>query len=216
MKFNHVNSVKFQKLDKVEGPSGRFYITPEGFHYPSITTILGATADKSGLIAWRNAVGEREAERVSRSAAGRGTRIHKYLEDYLDNKEVSGLSYIDKPQFDSITPVLDKYVNNIWSQESHLYSHHLKLAGQVDCIAEFLSKLAVIDFKTSKRIKDRSEITDYFLQSTFYALAFQELTGVKISYIVILIIVDFDKPQIFVEKVSDYMDLLIKRRKSYE
>ena len=206
---------EIEDLKKEEGPLGRFYITPKGLKYPSITTVLSATQDKEYLIKWENAVGKVEADKVRNTAARRGTRIHQYLEDYLNNKEVKGLSFVDKPQFDALKPILDQYVDNIRCQEAHLYSDHLHIAGQVDCIGDFDNRLSVIDFKTSKERKHESDILSYFLQATFYALAYEERTSIPINYIVILITVDFDKPQIFIKKKKDYIQRLIEARKMY-
>ena len=48
--------------------------------------------------------------------------------------------------FKSLQPLLDEHVNNIHALEIPLYSHHLKVAGRVDCIAEYDGKLSIIDF----------------------------------------------------------------------
>jgi genome maintenance exonuclease 1 len=60
------------------------------------------------------------------------------------------------------------------------------MAGRVDCIAEYDGKLSVIDFKTSKAIKDEKDIQEYFMQATAYAIMFQERTGISIRNIAIL------------------------------
>ena len=50
----------------------------------SVTTILDSTKDKTHLIAWRKRVGEAKAQEITTEAAGVGTRMHKYLEDYVE------------------------------------------------------------------------------------------------------------------------------------
>ena len=53
---------------------------------PSVTTVLGQTQPKEkqeSLERWRQRVGLREAQRVTRDAAIRGTAMHKYLEDLI-------------------------------------------------------------------------------------------------------------------------------------
>jgi hypothetical protein len=62
---------------QVEGK--RKYMTPDGGAVASVTTILDATSDKSGLMAWRKRVGEKKAQEIVTEAAGVGTRMHKYL-----------------------------------------------------------------------------------------------------------------------------------------
>ena len=85
--FNHVeHGVVLPKLTRETTKSGRKYFTPEGNAYPSITTVLGVL-NKEGILAWRQRVGEAEANRISQQAATRGTAVHKLAEDYLDNKE---------------------------------------------------------------------------------------------------------------------------------
>ena len=214
--FCHVDCETISHLNKDEGPSGRFYITPDGSKYPSITTVLGQTSDKTWLEEWKNKVGVEEARRVAKRATNRGTRIHKIIEDYLDNKPISGLSYVDKSQFESIKGTLDLHIDNIRHQEAHLYSDYFQIAGQVDCIADFHNRLSIIDFKTSREKKFENDILDYYLQATFYAYAYYEMFGIKIKYIVILIIVDFDKPQIFISKPEKHLDELRIRRLQYK
>lgn len=214
MMFTHSNQFNFSKLNKEESEKGRFYITPDGKKYPSITTVL-SILNKEALDEWKRAVGNEEATRVSRMAANRGTRVHLLFEDYLNNKEPHFKSFLDKQTFNSLKPTLDRYVNNIRAQEIHLYSDHFEIAGQVDCIADFNSKLSVIDFKTSSREKYEDEIESYFIQATGYTLMFEQMTGIPIHQIVILITVDFDKPQIFVKKRAKYISRFAEVREQY-
>lgn len=212
--FTHDSITHFEMLEREESEFGRFYITPQGNRYPSITTVL-SILNKEALQNWKNSVGEKEAVRVSRIAANRGTRVHSLFEDYLNNKQPSFKSFLDKQTFTSLKAILDKYVNNIRVQEAHLYSDHFRVAGQVDCIADFYGKLSVIDFKTSTREKYEDEIETYFLQATAYTLMFEQMTGMPIHQIVILIAVDFDKPQIFVKKRSKYISRFAEVRDQY-
>ena len=55
--------------------------------FPSVTTILSATSDKSGLDRWRKKVGEEEANRISTLSMNRGTVMHRLVELY---KPLSG------------------------------------------------------------------------------------------------------------------------------
>ena len=79
-----------------------------------------------------------------------------------------GLFYQIKPYLDSI--------DNIHALEDPLSSSLLKMAGRVDCIAEYKGELAIIDFKTSSKTKREEWIDNYFAQETAYAIMFQELT----------------------------------------
>ena len=92
----------------------------------------------------------------------------------------------------------------------------LQLAGRVDLIAEWDGKLSIIDFKTSRKLKQKKWIESYFMQAAGYAQMFYELTGIVISNLVILIAVDQEQPQVFVEQKQDYIDNLIDVRNRYK
>ena len=114
-----------------------------------------------------------------------------------------------KEMFIAIKPYLNK-INNIHYQEVGLWSAQLGLAGRVDCIGEYEGKLSVIDFKTSKKIKKREDILDYFWQCTAYALMYEELVGTPIDDLVIIMAVDNEQPMIFKEKTQDHIEGLVK------
>ena len=60
----------------------RIYLK-DGLRMPSVTTVLGATADKAWLERWIARVGEEEAERIKTAAAFRGTLLHTRMENLL-------------------------------------------------------------------------------------------------------------------------------------
>ena len=167
------------------------YVAPNGQRYPSVTTVL-ADHGKEGILEWRKKVGEEKANEISRKATTRGTGVHKALELYLKNEDVSSLEMLPnvKSLFVRMKQELDGKVNNIHCLEDRLYSHNLKLAGTVDCIAEYKGVLSVIDFKTSIRLKKKENISGYFMQGTAYAQMFNEMANLNIEQIVILIGVD--------------------------
>lgn len=216
--FNHVeHGVVLPKLTRETTKSGRKYFTPEGNAYPSITTVLGVL-NKEGILAWRQRVGEAEANRISQQAATRGTAVHKLAEDYLDNKQDwnKGAMPSNLQSFNDLKSILDQRLNNVWFQEEFLYSDRLKCAGQVDCIAEFDGQLSIVDFKTSRKPKKEEWITNYFIQASFYAAAFYERTSIPIKQGVILITVDGSEPQIFKVNTYDYLEHFIAVRKKYK
>ena len=202
----------FQSLKRIDSPNGRVYETPTGKKYPSVTSVLGMM-DKSSLFEWRKRVGEEEANRVSARAASRGTAIHSLCEDYLYGKNPVP-SMFDQQVFNSIVPHLDR-IDNIHALESKLYSDHLQVAGTVDCIAEYDGKLSVIDFKTSRRIKAKEDIPGYFIQTSAYAVAFEERTGIPVSRLVIIMGVDDEQPLIFKEKRDNWIGQFIELRHAY-
>ena len=209
--FNHIQH-DIPKLVRVDSPEGRKYQTPSGKSYPSVTSVVGLLG-KEAIREWRARVGEEEANRVSARAARRGTDVHSLCENYLLNKEVKpGL--FDVETFDSIKPLLNR-INNIHCLETQLFSDHLQVAGTVDCIAEFDGRVSVIDFKTSRRIKSRDDIHGYFMQTSAYAVMFEELTKIPVSRLVVIMSVDDEAPLLFIEKRDDWIGQFIELRNDY-
>ena len=216
--FTHVDhGIVLPTLTRQTTESGRKYFTPEGNAYPSITTVLSILG-KEEIIAWRQRVGEEEANKVSRQASTRGTAVHKLAEDYVDNKPDWKGKHMPSniATFNTLRPVLDKSLNNVWMQEAFLYSDKLKTAGQVDCIGEWDGVLSIIDFKTSKRVKKEEDITNYFIQMCFYAAAFLERTGIAIKQAVVVMAVDDNEPLIFKVNTFDYLNHFLAVRKKYK
>ncbi len=224
MKFKHIGCDIDYDLETETINGKRFYKTPEGLLYPSVTTITSQHG-KDKIIEWRRRVGEEEANRISTKASNRGTKVHKICENYLNNEEDyarTNPAHIHKTMPDSIAmfkslqPLLDEHVNNIHALEIPLYSHHLKVAGRVDCIAEYDGKLSIIDFKTSGRLKEESWIKGYFMQCSAYAVMYEERTGIPVSQIVIMIAVESEHPQVFIKKRNDYIKDFISYREVYD
>ena len=216
--FTHVDhGIVLPALTRQTTESGRKYFTPEGNAYPSITTVLSILG-KEEIIAWRQRVGEEEANKVSRQASTRGTAVHKLAEDYVDNKPDWKGKHMPSniATFNTLRPILDASLNNVWMQEAFLYSDKLKTAGQVDCIGEWDGVLSIIDFKTSKRVKKEEDITNYFIQMCFYAAAFLERTGIAIKQAVVVMAVDDNEPLIFKVNTFDYFEHFISVRKKYK
>jgi genome maintenance exonuclease 1 len=200
-------------LERSTSDGVRLYKTPSGRAYPSITTVTGLLK-RQFIQEWRERVGEAEANKISTSASRRGTRVHSLCEDYLSNKEVTP-NYLDHELWQTLRPKLD-CINNVHALETKLYSDHLEVAGTVDCIAEYEGRLSVIDFKTSSRVKSRDDIHDYFMQCSAYAVAFEELTKIPVSNLVIVMGVDNEGCFIFKEKRDDWIEGFIKLRKEYK
>jgi genome maintenance exonuclease 1 len=216
--FDHVDhGINLETLDCDTTPAGRFYYPPSGEKFPSVTTVLGVQ-DKSGLEAWRKRVGEEEAKRISVQAANRGSDVHLIAENYLNNMKDYGKGRmpVNVMTFNTLKPILDSRVNNIYFQEAPLYSRKIKTAGRVDLIAEFDGKLSIIDFKTSKKLKEAKWIEGYFMQESFYAAAFYELTQIPIKQIVTLIMVDDEKPQVFIEQPLKWLPQFMQLRNKYQ
>lgn len=187
MTFNY-DLRPFPRLESVIINDRRYYSTPTGEKYPSVTTVLSERLDKSWLYEWRQRVGEETAKRISAQASRRGTKVHSLLEKFLRNEPYQQeLFPIYMEDFNRFKTILTESVSTIYGIEESLYSHIYKLAGRTDLIASFNNIPSIIDFKTSKNIKKEEDILSYFLQSTIYSLMVEELTTLSIPQIVILI-----------------------------
>lgn len=198
--------------------SGRKYACPNGVSYPSVTTVLSILSEES-IRAWRARVGEEEANKVSARASGRGTRVHLICEKYIDNDEEYNKGFTPDiiETFMSMKDTLDTRIGAVYAQEAPLYSEHLGLAGRVDCVAEFDGKLSIVDFKTSKKLKNKDWITGYFIQESAYAIMWEERTGMPITQLVTIIAVDGEKePQVFIEHRDNWTKTLLETINEYK
>ena len=217
--FEHVSGIEFPELTaEIVDRIGRIYTTPEGNKYPSVTTVIGKAGDNSWLDKWKSRVGEEEVRKVSGQASRRGTAVHELAEEYLKNnsKYTKGHMPANIGTFGQIRPILDKHVSKIYGLEVPLYSDKLRVAGRVDCLAEWDSQLAIIDFKTSKREKKREDISGYFTQASAYSYMTFERVGLLPKLIVIIMMVDDGEPLVFVEKSKDWIEKFIELRNTVD
>ena len=217
MQFDHqtVELPKIKQKNKALPDGGRAYETPEGKLYPSITTVL-SIRNKKGLHEWRERVGHDVANYIARTAAQRGTAVHKMCEDYLNNQHLAWPDEFEKHKsknflawclFTQMRETLSN-INNIKCLESSLYSDTLKVAGQVDCIAEYKGNLSVIDFKTSSKERDDAWNENYYIQTCAYAEMFKERTGQTVDKLVILVVTQDGTVQEFIKDKKEYNELL--------
>ena len=198
----------------------RVYVNASGVAYPSATTVLSVLS-RDGIAKWRARVGAEEADKISNKASTRGTKIHSLTETYLKNEDLkeaytsTKASLLDLEMFKKFLPILDP-ISNIHCQELALYSDHLRMAGRVDCIAEYNGQRAVIDFKTSGKLKKKEHISSYFMQTAAYAIMYEERTGIPVPNLVILIAVEDEEPQVFIEKRDNWAKELLRTRDYYE
>ena len=207
--------LEFAELQRIDGPT-RFYVTPEGKKYPSVTAVLGKMTDKSGLEAWRKRVGEEEAARVSARASTRGTKVHTMCENYVLGSDIDTSMPHNMMMFNQIKKVLDEKVDMIRATECTLFSDHLKLAGSCDLIANYDDRLSIIDYKTSAKRKRKDWIEGYFLQASLYSYMLWEMTDILVKDIVIIIGVDDSlESQIFIERPQRYLEKAVDLVRSY-
>ena len=190
----------------------RFYQTPEGKLYPSITTVL-QKRKMAGLMEWRKSVGDDVANYIARTAAHRGTKVHHMCEDFLNNnfdEEVHKKNFLPYVLFGQLKPVLMQKVNNILAQECGLYTDKYRVAGRVDCIAEYNGVKSIIDFKTSRKERNDEWNESYYIQASAYAEMFEERTGIEINQIVILVVTEDGVVQEFVKDKGEYLPMLVE------
>ena len=205
--FDHVKlNVELPDITTESIKGKRFYVTPEGNKYPSITTVL-SDRNKEGIIKWRESVGNDVANQVMRQAASRGTAVHTLIENYLNNEELSKQAVLPVALFVTMKSELDN-INNIRIQEGGLYSDKLGVAGRVDCIAEYKGKISVIDFKTSTKEKKEEWVENYCIQGSAYCEMYEERFLQPIEQVVILIVTEDGAVQTFIKDKRDYLPLL--------
>ena len=206
--FNHLN-VELPPITATTTDGMRLYETPEGNKYPSITTIL-SVRNKSGLTEWRKRVGNDVANHIARTAAARGTKVHHMCEDYLNNENIDHhkKNFLPFCLFGQLKEKVLCNINNIHAQEAGLYSDKYKVAGRVDCIAEYNGVLSIIDFKTSTKERNEEWNENYYIQCSAYAEMYEERTGTEIEQIVILCVTEDGTVQEFVKDKYDYLDAI--------
>lgn len=191
-----IERFKYLNFNREVVDGKRHYVTPNGDRVPSVTTILDKTKpleQREALANWKKAVGEKKAQEITSEAAGRGTRMHKYLEDHIKGvplKESVSNPYANQSLLMAKKVIAEGFtkVNEVWGSEVSLYFPEL-YAGTTDCVGVHDNQEAILDFKQSNKPKKREYIEDYFLQLTAYALAHNEVHGTNIRKGVILMCV---------------------------
>jgi|TARA_Y100000401_G_C8278979_1_gene202398 genome maintenance exonuclease 1 len=187
----------------------RFYVTPEGKEYPSITTVL-SPRNKEGLMKWRKKVGNDVATHIANKAAVRGSKVHKMCEDYLNglDMEKHKKDFLPYCLFNELKNQTFDNINDVIGQELVLYSDKYKIAGRTDLIANYKGELSIVDFKTSTNERKDSYNENYYIQTSAYAEMFEELTGQPINQIVILVVTEDGIVQEFIKDKQEYIPLL--------
>ena len=207
-RFKFIDNLDTSKLPITKGKKVdgfRFYDI-DGKAYPSITTVLSIRS-KEGIEKWRNSIGEKVANWEMGRAARRGKATHTLVEQYIKNETPSIRDVLPLGLFRLLKPYIDQ-INNIHCLETIMYSKKLTIAGQVDCIAEYNGKLSVIDFKTANKERKEDWIENYFLQTTAYAIMYEEMFGKPIEQIVILLAAEDGTVQSYTRDKKEYADKL--------
>jgi len=183
----------YAPIDRTTIDGKRHYCLPDNSKVPSVTTILDRTKpaeQRQALANWKKRVGEAQAQQITTEAANRGTRMHKYLEDYALTDELKPLPanpYAQPSWFMAAEVILNGlcHVDEFWGVEVPVYYSGL-YAGTTDCVGIWKGRPAIMDFKQTNKPKKREWIEDYFLQLAAYAQAHDSMHGTSIDQGVIL------------------------------
>lgn len=189
--ITHKYNYEGLKRESLDGK--RHYVLPNGSKVASVTTILDKTKPdhkKQALFDWRKRVGDAKATEITTEAAGVGTRMHTFLENYIKTGELKqpGSNPYSKQGHDMARTIIDnsfKYVNEFWGMEANLFYSEL-YAGTTDLVGVWNGKPAIIDFKQTNKPKKTEWIEDYFLQLTAYSSAHDSMFNTEIECGVIL------------------------------
>jgi len=201
-----------EKIKRVEINGFRYYQVSNETGiigaWPSVTSVLGDTSDKTGLDGWRNRIGHENADRIGRDAANRGTVMHKLCEIYLNlpasmkqsdrlEETLSMAKFDDEIEsFDNRAKIVGgmmfynfikansfDIIHRVIAQEKFLWTpRDGGFAGTVDNLSELVDKtIAVVDFKTARKPKDEKWIEDYKHQVSAYAVAIYDRMKIKVD-----------------------------------
>ena len=173
--------------------NGSRHYSLDGSNLPSVTTILSATKSeehKAAILAWKQRVGNAEAERIKKEASARGSSMHSYIEQFLCGKLNQELLEENNKSRKMAEEIIDNGLKNklleIWGSEATIY-YPGKYAGTADCIGLYEGKESILDFKQSNKPKKEEYIEDYYLQIGAYSLAHNTVYNSNITQGVILL-----------------------------
>ena len=213
---NYTQMLKTREPTLLDRDDGHWYKTKFDDVYPSISTILSATATddkKNGLKNWRD--NEPAHQYITTQAQHIGTQSHKIIEDYLsDCLAIEEFDLLPIAHFNNLKPCLEN-ISDVTCIEQRMYSDKLKVAGTSDLIAYYDGELSIIDYKTKRKPQIDDYMYEYYLQTTCYAQMFQEATGQKINQVVILVSSEKNTRQEFVKPCSDYIEPMNERIEKY-
>jgi len=182
----------YPNLERVEKNEMRFYKDSNNDLVPSVTTVLDATGDKSGITQWRRKVGPAQADAIVQESTLIGSAVHEAIENFLLGKSWNDFTedrngFLAKSISSKFISSCLNGIEEVWGLESGLILDGL-YAGTADCIGVYKGLPAIIDFKTAKKLKRKDWIEDYFLQCSAYANAHNVMFETSISNLVILMV----------------------------
>jgi hypothetical protein len=193
------NEIEVSQFDGVR------YYDIDAEKFPSITSVLNCKPNKS-LEKWRKDVGESVADYISDKSADRGTKTHALIESYIKGERGQTLDLLPNALFRIMQPYIDM-IDNVACLETALWSKKLKIAGRVDCIAEYNGILSVIDFKTSTRSSETPR-SSHMIQASAYAEMYEEMYDEEVNQLVIIKGCEDGGVQSFVRNKKKYIPML--------
>ena len=187
------NKYDYSPIKRKTVDGKRHYLTPDGSAVPSVTTILDKTKSeqkRQALRNWKKRVGEVKAQQIVTEAAGRGTRMHKWLEDYVESGTMGdpGSNPYSQQSHKMASLILEhglRHADELWGTEVPLYYSGL-YAGTTDLVGTHKGVPSIMDFKQTNKPKKTEWVEDYFLQLCAYANAHNNMFDTKINKGVIL------------------------------
>lgn len=163
--------------------------------YPSVSKILDATMapeKRAALQAWRDRIGEEQAEKIRQAALERGRKID---EEVLAWKDMGICS--DK----RISDYLSGFT--FIAHELPVTSHVDRYQGRLDAILAYRENRILVDFKGSTRWKDEKYLVDYRIQLGAYYGACLEMGHTIDRACVVLFVDGKAKPQTYWRQRED-------------
>ena len=208
--------LKIREPILLDRDDGHWYQTKFDKIYPSVNTILSATASeekKNSLKSWKE--NEPAHEYITAQAQNIGTQSHQIIEDYLNNNLLlEEFDLLPIAHFNNLKPYLEN-ISDVVCIEQRMYSDKLRVAGTSDLIAKYNGELSIIDYKTKRKPQIDEYMYEYYLQTTCYAQMFEEVTGQKINQVVILVSSEKNTRQEFVKSCDEYLSPMNERIEKY-
>lgn len=221
-----INKFNYTPINRTTIEGKRHYALPDGSAVPSVTTILDKTKPeekRQALANWKRRVGEQQAQQITTEAASRGTRMHKWLEEYVKNGQINmpGTNPYSQQSHAMANIIifegLGKNVTEFWGVEVPVYYSGL-YAGTTDCVGVWKGKPAILDFKQTNKPKKKEWIDDYFMQLAAYALAHNNTHGTDIkSGVILMCSADniYQEFEILEDEFEHWTNEWLKRVESY-
>lgn len=184
------NKFQYKNCQQITDPvtGRRVYKTPDGERLPSVTTILSATKDMTGLIEWRKRIGEEKAAQITKEAAGVGTAMHANLERFIAGEQRKPGNNPVHVQANKMADIIIenglRKVNEVWAMEQSLYFPGL-YSGTTDLVGVYDDRPSVMDYKQTNKPKKEEWIEDYKIQLVAYIMAHNEVyeTDIKEGHV---------------------------------